>query len=144
MSQSQAAPRVYDAIESLIRAAVPADAKVFQANMPFQVMGTLQREAARIVTYLITADKRRVNSSGSTPVHEITVDVNFFGSLADADDMANAFSDLVTGEEYKVRQWTIIIDQQNRRDIWEPQVAVKRVYAQFKGLAIAPENGTAG
>ena len=144
MTQSQQAPRVYDAIESLIRAAVPSDARVFQANMPFQVMGTLARETARIVTYMITTDRRRVNSSGATPVHEITLEVNFYGSLADADDMANNFSNLVTGEEYKVKKWTIVIDQQSRRDIWEPQVAVKHIWTQFKGLAIEPEHGTAG
>ena len=141
---SQQAQPVYNAIEHLIRAAVPSDAKVFQANMPFQVMGTLQREAARIVTYLITADRRRVNTSGATPVHELTIEVNFFGTLTDADSMANAFSDLVTGEEYKVNGWTIDLDQQSRRDIWEPQVAVKHVWTQFRGLAIGPENGTAG
>lgn len=144
MTQSQEVPRVYDAIENLIKAAVPADAKVYQANMPFQVMSTLTREASRIVTYLITADRRRVNSSGATPVHDITVELNFYGSLHDCDDMANAFSDLVTGEEYTTKKWTIAIDQQSRRDIWEPQVAVKHIWAQYKGLAIAPEPGTDG
>ena len=144
MTQSQAAQPIYDAIETLIKAAVPADAKVFQANMPFQIMSTLQREAARIVTYLISADRRRVNSSGATPVHEITLEINFFGTLQDADEMASAFSDLITGEEYTTKGWTIAIDQQSRRDIWEPQVAVKHVWTQYKGLAIAPESGTAG
>lgn len=142
--QSQAVQPVYDAIETLIRAAVPSDAKVFQANMPFQIMSTLQRETARIVTYLISADRRRVNSSGATPVHEITIEINFFGTLQDADEMASAFSDLITGEEYTTKGWTIAIDQQSRRDIWEPQVAVKHIWTQYKGLAIAPESGTAG
>ena len=141
---SQAVQPVYDAIEALIRAAVPSDAKVYQANMPFQVMSTLQRETAMIVTYLISADHRRVNSSGATPVHEITIEINFFGTLQDADEMASAFSDLVSGEEYTAKGWTIAIDQQSRRDIWEPQASVKHVWTQFKGLAIAPESGTAG
>ena len=140
---SPAVQPVYDALEDLIRAAVPASAKIYQANMPFQVMSTLQRETARIVTYQISADRRRVNSSGSTPVHEITVEVNFYGTLEDADGMAAAFSDLVSGEEYEVDGWTIAIDQQNRRDIWEPQVAVKHVWTQFRGLAIE-EPGTDG
>jgi len=96
------------------------------------------------VTYLITGDRLRVNSSGATPVHEISVDLNFFGTLTDADAMANAFGALASGEEYTTNGWTITIDQQNRRDIWEPQVAVKHVYMQFKGLAIAPEPGTDG
>ena len=77
-------------------------------------------------------------------MHEITIEINFFGTLQDADEMASAFSDLITGEEYTTKGWTIAIDQQSRRDIWEPQVAVKHIWTQYKGLAIAPESGTAG
>ena len=52
MPQSQQAPQVYDAIEALIKSVVPEDCRIFQANMPLQLMGSLERETMRICTYL--------------------------------------------------------------------------------------------
>jgi len=144
MPQSQATPQVYDAVTALLKAALPDDCRIFHGAVPLQVLDSLQRQTAHICVWLITADKVRINSSGSTPVHEITIEASLFGSLEDIDDMASELIALTTGEEIEAKYWTFDIDLRTRKDMWEPQIQTKRVWLQLAGIAIAPQTGMAG
>ena len=142
MQQSQPAARVYDALEQLIKGVLPADCKVFQANMPLQIMDSLQRETMRICTYLIYQDRIRINSSGITPVHEVMIEISCYGTLNDVDDMARALNELFIGHELVSLGWRFALypsPQSGKRDIWEPRVRVKREWLQFKGIVIEPD-----
>ena len=136
---------IYEALEALLKAALPADCRIYQGNMPLQVMDQLARETMRICTYLFYQDRIRMNSSGATPVHEVTVEFSCFGSLADANDMAGAISELFIGQEIEAGGWRFCLypmPNVGKRDIWEPRVAVKREWLQFKGFAIEPDPET--
>ena len=140
--QSTQAARIYDGIEALLKAVVPTGCRIFHANMPLQVMDQLQRETAQLCTYLVQQDNIRMNSSGPTPVHEVLVEVSFFGSLADVDDMAANLSALLIGNEITAEGWRFCLypsPQSGKRDIWEPRIQVKREWLQFKGFAIEPD-----
>ena len=143
MKQSPAAARIYDAIEAMLRAVVPNGCRIFHANMPLQVMDQLQRESAQLCTYLLQQDIIRQNTSGPTPVHEVILEVSFYGSLADVDDMAADLSALLIGNEIEAQGWRFCLypsPQSGKRDIWEPRIQVKREWLQFKGFAIEPES----
>ena len=145
MPQSHQAARVYDALEELIRSVVPSDCRIFQANMPLQLMDQLARESARICTYLVFQDRRRQNSSGATLVHDISVEFSFYGSLAAVDDMTTALTGLFTGSIVESSGWRFCLhpnQQSGRRDVWEPRISVKREWLQFEGIAIEPEAET--
>lgn len=139
---SQQQPSIYDAFEAFLRSVLPEGCKIFQANMPFQQMQSLARETAQVCTWLISADVPRVNSSGRTPVHDMTIEVNLFGTLAEADANANAVIDALVGEQILSEGWDFVLHQARpgRRDIWEPQVQVKRVWLSFSGLVIEPSS----
>lgn len=141
MPQSQQAPQVYDAIEALIKSVVPEDCRIFQANMPLQLMGSLERETMRICTYLLVQDRVRNNASGSTPVHEILLEVSFYGSLEDVDTMSKALTGLICGQTVTSEGWSfaLVAGQAGKRDVWEPRITVKREHLQFRGFAIEPE-----
>lgn len=143
MPQSQKAAPIYDAIEALLKSVVPADCRIFQANMPLQMMDSLARETARLCTYLIFQDRIRQNSSGRTPVHDIILEVSFYGSLTDADQMAGDFNAAVIGNSVTSEGWNFILrpsQSVGRRDVWEPRIAVKREYLQLQGIAIEPQS----
>ena len=140
---SQKAARIYDALEALLKSAVPEDCRIFQANMPLQLMDQLARETARLCTYLVQQDRNRMTASGRTPVHEVTIEVSFYGSLADVDDMATALNGILIGNEVEFEGWRFCLypsPQAGKRDVWEPRAAVKREWLQYKGLAIEPED----
>jgi len=141
MPQSQQAPRIYDAFESLIRNAVPEDCKVFQANMPLQLMDSLARETMRVCTYLLIQDRVRNTASGSTPVHEVLIEVSFYGSLDDADTMSKDLTAQICGQTVTAEGWSfsLVAGQAGKRDVWEPRITVKREHLQFRGLAVEPE-----
>ena len=133
---------IYEVIEALLKAVLPQDCRIYQGNMPMQLMDQLQRETMRICTYLVFQDRIRMNSSGATTVHEIIVEFSLFGSLSDANDMANSVSELFIGQTVEVGGWHISLfpaPNVGKRDIWEPRVAVKREWLQFKGFAIEPD-----
>jgi len=143
MPQSPKAAQIYDAIEVLLKSVIPADCRIFQANMPLQLMDSLARETTRLCTYLIFQDRVRQNSSGRTPVHEIILEVSFYGNLTDVDQMAGDFNAAVIGKSVMSAGWNFILrpsQSVGRRDIWEPRIAVKREYLQMQGLAIEPQS----
>ena len=139
---SQPAAHLYDVFEGLLRSVLPDDCRIFQANMPLQLMDALTRESARLCTYLVFQDRIRMNSSGATPVHDVTVEINLYaGTIDDVDTMSRAVSDLFVGKEVTDSGWCFVLypAQTGKRDIWEPRIQVKREWIQFRGLAIEPE-----
>ena len=132
---------IYDAIETMLKAVVPADCRIFHANMPLQLMDQLTRSTAKLCTYLVFQDRIHMNSSGATPIHEITIEFSFYGSLSDVDDMAKDLNTLLVGTEVNAGGWRFILApaQNGRQDIWEPRLQVKREWLRFTGFAIEPE-----
>jgi len=142
MQRSHQDARIYDGIEALLKTVTPEGCRIFHANMPLQVMDQLQRESAQLCTYLVQSDVIRRNSSGATPVHEVTIEVSFYGSLADVDDMASDLNALLVGNEIEAQGWRFCLypaPQTGKRDIWEPRIQVKREWLQFRGFAIEPD-----
>ena len=142
---------IYDAFESVLKAAVPDDCRIFHVNMPLQLMSTLTRETAKLCTYLIFQDRIRLNSSGSTPIHEVSIELSLYGTLEDVNSMAASVNEMLLGQEVNASGWRFVLKQQQagKRDIWEPGLQVKREWLQYQGFAIEPENsaadtGTAG
>ena len=137
---SPQAVRIYDASELMLKTALPSDCRIFQANMPLQVMDQLARESAKLCTYLIYQDRVRMNSSGATPVHEINLEISLYGTLSDVDDMVKAINGLCLGSPVSASGWQFILlpAQAGRRDVWEPRIQVKREWLQFRGFAIEP------
>jgi hypothetical protein len=134
---------IYDAIEAVLKAALPADCRIFPVNMPLQLMDQLARETAKLCTYLIFQDRIRQTASGATPVHDITLEISVYGTLADVDSMANDLTTLLVGQEVTAQGWRFYLrpsQAAGRRDVWDPRIAVKREYIQFQGLVIAPES----
>lgn len=144
MPQSQATPQIYDAVTDLLKAVLPEDCRIFHGAVPLQVLDSLQRQAARICVWLISSDQPRVNTSGATPVHEITLEASLFGQLGDIDSMVVSLTEATTGNEIEVDGWTFDIDVRTRRDMWEAQIQTKRAWLQFRGLVIEPATGTDG
>jgi hypothetical protein len=117
--------------------------------MPLQLMNTLTRETAKLCTYLIFQDRIHLNSSGATPVHEITIEISLYGSLDEITGMAASVNEMLLGAEVNSEGWRFVLRhaQAGKRDIWEPGIMVKREWLQYQGLAIEPESavtGTAG
>lgn len=140
---------IYDAFEAVLKTALPKDCRIFQANMPLQLMSTLTRETAKLCTYLVFQDRIRVNSSGATPVHEVSIEISLYGTLDDTNSMAASINELLLGQEIKSAGWHFILKsaQAGKRDVWEPGIQVKREWLQYQGFAIEPESaviGTAG
>ena len=131
---------IYDAFEGLLKTALPQDCRIFQANMPLQQMDQLAREAARLCTWLIVTDRVRVNSDGSSPVHEVMIEISVYGSLEDVDTMATDLKDVLIGHETASCGWrfALVPGQAGKRDVWEPRIAAKREHLQFRGFAIEP------
>ena len=131
---------IYDAFETLIKTALPKDCRIFQANMPLQLMDQLTRETAKLATWLIVTDKVRVNSSGISPVHEVTIEISVYGSLTDVDTMAYDLNSVLVGQETSSKGWRFVLvpGQAGKRDVWEPRIQVKREHLQFRGFAIEP------
>ena len=133
---------IYEAFEAVIRqAAIPPDCRIFQANMPLQNMDALARESALLCTYLISKDRARLNTDGRTPVHEVTIEVSFFGTLAEVDKMSADLSELLVSSVVTAKGWTfdLVHAPTGKRDIWEPRIQGKREFIQFQGFAIEPE-----
>ena len=142
MKQSPAAARIYDAIEAMLKTVLPKGCRIFHANMPLQVMDQLQRETAQLCTYILQQDIIRRNTSGATPVHEVIIEVSFYGSLTDVDGMAAALNGLLIGSEIESEGWRFCLypsPQAGKRDIWEPRIQAKRDWLQYRGFAIEPE-----
>lgn len=132
---------IYTAFEAVLKAALPQDCKIFQANMPQQNMDSLARESAKICTYIIYKDRARLNTSGRTPVHEIAVEVSIFGTLAEADKMSNDLTDMLVSQVVESNGWNfdLVHAPTGKRDIWDQRIQGKREYLQFQGFAIEPE-----
>ena len=132
---------IYDAIETMLKPVLPQDCRIFQADMPLQVMDSLTRESAKLCAYLIFQDRIHMNSSGATSVHEVVIEFSFYGSLADVDSMAAELSALLVGSEVNAAGWRFVLTPAptGKRDIWEPRIQVKREWIQYRGLAIEPE-----
>ena len=142
MPQSQTDARIYDALEEILKAVVPTGCRIFHANMPLQLMDQLARESMKICTFLVQQDRIRMNTSGITPVHDVIVEVSFYGSLADVDDMAKALNTALIGNDIEALGWHFCLypsQQAGKRDVWDPRIQVKREWLQFRGLAIEPE-----
>ncbi|MBQ6508076.1 MAG: hypothetical protein IJI07_01260 [Flexilinea sp.] len=142
---------MHDAFETILKAALPKDCRIFSINMPLQLMNTLTRETAKLCTYLIQQDRIRLNSSGASPVHEVTIEVSLYGSLDEINSMAASVNGMLLGQEIKASGWRFVLKpaQPGKRDVWEPGIQVKREWLQYQGFAIEPENagadtGTAG
>lgn len=144
MPQSQQTPQIYKAVETMLKACLPATCRLYHVSAPLQVMDSIKRQDNQLCLWAISTDKQRINSSGLTPVHELTLEVNLVGSLETIDDITGALITLTTGEEIEAEGWTFDIDQKSRKDYWEPQIQAKRIWLQFAGLAIEPGPGTAG
>ena len=131
---------IYDAIETMLKAVVPADCRIFHANMPLQLMDQLSRETAKLATWLIVTDRVRVNTDGSSPVHEVTIEVSVYGTLDDVDAMAYDLNSVLVGQEVSSSGWRFVLvpGQTGKRDIWDPRIASKREHLQFRGFAIEP------
>ena len=132
--------KVYDAFESLLKTALPKDCRIFQANMPLQLMDTMQRENVKLATWLIVTDKVRINTDGASPVHEVTIEVSVYGTLDDVDAMAYDLNSVLVGQEVSASGWRFVLvpGQAGKRDIWDPRIASKREHLQFRGFAIEP------
>ena len=143
---------IYDAIETMLKAVVPADCRIFHANMPLQLMDTLTRETAKLCTYLVFQDRIHLNSSGASSVHEVTIEFSFYGMLSDVDAMAKDLNTLLVGTEVNAGGWRFVLvpAQNGKQDIWDPRIQVKREWLRYTGFAIEPEEsqsavtGTAG
>ena len=131
---------IYDAFELLLKTALPKDCRIFQANMPLQLMDQLTRDTAKLATWLIVTDRVRVNTDGSSPVHEVTIEVSVYGSLTDVDTMAYDLTSVLVGQEMSASGWRFVLvpGQAGKRDVWEPRITVKREHLQFRGFAIEP------
>ena len=132
--------KIYDAFESLLKTALPKDCKIFAVNMPLQLMDQLSRETAKLATWLIVTDRVRVNTDGSSPVHEVTIEVSVYGTLDDVDAMAYDLNSVLVGQEVSSSGWRFVLvpGQTGKRDIWDPRIASKREHLQFRGFAIEP------
>ena len=131
----------YTDIEALLRSVLPEDCKIFQANMPFQTMDALARASARICTYLVFRDRVHINTSGITPVHQVTIEFSLYGQIEDVDSMAAALAAKFAEASVVSEGWTfdLVPASNGKRDVWEPNIQAKREYLQYQGIAIAPE-----
>ena len=125
----------YEAFEALLKEALP-NTPVFQANMPFAKMDELARAAAKTVTYLFFQDTQRVNSSGPSGVHNVVIEINLFGPLAEIDAMAAALNELFLADDVTADRWTFCLSVKDKKDIWEPNIKAKRIWIQYSGLMI--------
>ena len=133
---------IYEAIETILKAVLPQDCRIYHANIPLQVQDQLQRETMRLCSYLVFQDRVHVNSSGPTPVHEVIIEFSFYGNLTDASEMANDLTAMLVGDTVTSKGWRFCLypaPGSGKRDVWEPRVAVKREWLQLKGFAIEPE-----
>ena len=138
---------IYDAFDSILKSMLPADCKVFRLSIPMQMINSLTRETAKLCVWMLTGDQIRVNTSGATPVHEVTIDVSVFGTLEDASDMANTLLAGFIGKGIEADGWHFELRQKmpGKQDLWEPQIQDKRVWLQLTGIVIEPAvTGTAG
>ena len=143
MQQSQTTQGLYSAIGLLLKDALPEDCRIFHGTVPYQMADTIKRQGVKLCAWIISADRVRVNTSGPTPVHNLTVDINLLGSLDEIDAMANAITSLTTGQELEEGEWVIDLDLRTKKDIWEAQIQTKRIWLRLTGIVIDPA-GTAG
>lgn len=139
MPQSQPTQAIYDAVEEVLKAVLPQTCKLFHASAPLQMLDSVQRQAAQLCVWSIAADRPRVNSSGLTPVHDLTVEISLVGALEPVDAIAVTITETFTGEELGTQDWTLDIDVRSRRDFWEAQIQTKRIWLQLAGIAIRNE-----
>ena len=144
MPQSQTTQGLYSAVETVLSACMTDTCRLFHANAPLQLIDSIQRQTAQICVWSIASDKIRINSSGITPVHDVTIEVNLIGTLETIDAIALNIINTTTGEEIEAEEWALNIDLKAKRDFWEGQTGAKRIWLQLTGLAIAPEPGTDG
>ena len=137
---------IYDAFDHLLQSILPKDCRVFRINMPFQQMQSLTRETAKLCIWLITSDVVRVNTSGPTPVHEVSIDISVFGTLEEVNSMSNTITEVLVGSDVESLGWHFVLRHRipGKQDIWEPQIQDKRIYLQLTGIVIEPDTGTAG
>ena len=128
----------YDAFEAILKEALPG-VPVFQANMPFQKMDELARAALKTVTYQFFQDVERVTTSGPSGVHDVIIEVNLFGPLAEIDGMATALNSALLSDDVAAPPFLFTLVLKDKKDIWEAGIKAKRLWLQYKGLMIKGE-----
>lgn len=127
----------HEAFESILKETLPG-VLVFQANMPFVKMDELAKASVKTVTYLFFTDRPRVTTSGASGVHDVVIEVNVFGQLDEIDKMAAALNSVFLDDDVTADRWTfsLVVDQDGQKDIWEPGIKAKRVFIRYRGLMI--------
>ena len=128
----------YEAFEAILKEAFP-NVPVFQANMPLLKMDELARAEVTTVTYLFYQDTERVNTSGPSGVHDVTIEVNLFGPLDTIDGMAESLNTILLSEDVDEDAYTFTLVLKDKKDIWEAGIKSKRIWMQYTGLMIVED-----
>ena len=128
----------YEAFEAILRGVFPG-VPVFQANMPLLKMDELARAEVKTATWLFYQDVERVTTSGPSGVHDVIIEVNLFGPLAEIDGMATALNSALLSDDVAAPPFLFTLVLKDKKDIWEAGIKAKRLWMQYKGLMIKGE-----
>ena len=138
---------IYDAFDAVLKEMLPEDCRLFRLTMPLQLIQSLIRDNVKLCVWSLSSDQIRVNTSGATPVHEVSIDISVFGTLEEAAAMASAILAGLIGSDVESSGWHFVLRQRQpgKQDLWEPQIQTRREWIQLTGIVIEPAvTGTAG
>lgn len=130
-----ASETMHEAFEEILKETLPGTL-IYPVSMPLLKMDELARAEVKTVTYLFFLDNERRTTSGPSGVHDVLIEVNLFGKLDEIDEMAETLNDLFLSDDVSSDFWTFCLTAKDKKDIWDPNIKAKRIWIQYKGIAI--------